>query len=123
MPTTQKLCFILLVIASVPGCHPPATTATATTATNPLPGKLIDLTHPFNADTIFWPTEKGFLFEPGNNGITEKGYYYAANRFSIAKDLDGDPVLMAPSDFSLNYVLERAPAVKAAEIKEMHKPK
>ena len=24
----------------------------------------IDLTHPFNADTIFWPTEKGFQFDP-----------------------------------------------------------
>src|SRR5206468_3391653 len=50
-----------------------------------LPGKLLDLTHPFNADTIFWPTEKGFLFEAGNNGVTEKGYYYAANRFSMAE--------------------------------------
>jgi kynurenine formamidase len=50
-----------------------------------LEGKLLDLTHPFNADTIFWPTEKGFDFQPGNNGVTEKGYYYAANRFCTAE--------------------------------------
>jgi peptide chain release factor 3 len=47
--------------------------------------------------------------------------FIAANRFSIANDLDGDPVLMATSAFSLNYTLERAPFIRAAEIKEMHK--
>ena len=47
--------------------------------------------------------------------------FIAANRFSIANDLDGSPVLMAQSAFSLNYTLERAPDIKATEIKEMHK--
>jgi peptide chain release factor 3 len=47
--------------------------------------------------------------------------FIAANRFSIANDLDGDPVLMAQSPFSLNYTLERAPDIRAVEIKEMHK--
>ena len=45
----------------------------------------------------------------------------AADRFSMANVLDGSPVLMAHSAFSLNYVLERAPDIKAMEIKEMHK--
>jgi len=49
--------------------------------------------------------------------------FIAANRFSIANDLDGDPVLMAQSAFSLNYTLERAPEITAAEIKEMHRAK
>ncbi|MBC8036120.1 MAG: hypothetical protein H7X89_02750, partial [Rhizobiales bacterium] len=44
-----------------------------------------------------------------------------ANRFSIANDLDGDPVFMAQSPFSLNYSLERAPDIRATEIKEMHR--
>ncbi len=47
--------------------------------------------------------------------------FIAANRFSIANDLDGDPVFMAQSPFSLNYSLERAPGIKAVEIKEMHR--
>jgi len=47
--------------------------------------------------------------------------FIAANRFSIANDLDGSPVLMAQSAFSLNYTLERAPDIKATEIKEMHR--
>ncbi len=48
--------------------------------------------------------------------------FIAANRFSIAHDLDGDPVFMAQSAFSLNYTLERAPDIRTTEIKEMHKP-
>lgn len=47
--------------------------------------------------------------------------FVTANRFSVANDLDGDPVFMAQSAFSLNYALERAPAIRATEIKEMHK--
>lgn len=48
-------------------------------------GKLVDLTHSFDEETIYWPTEKGFRLLLGNNGVTEKGYYYAANRFEAAE--------------------------------------
>ena len=48
-------------------------------------GKLIDLSYPFDEQTIFWPTELGFRLERGPAGVTEKGYYYAANRFSTAE--------------------------------------
>lgn len=58
----------------------------------------IDLTHPFDADTVFWPTEKGFLFEAGSNGVNDKGYYYAANRFASAEH--GGTHLDAPRHFS-----------------------
>jgi len=47
--------------------------------------------------------------------------FLTANRFSIAHDLDGDPVFMAQSAFSLNYTLERSPGITTTEIKEMHK--
>lgn len=58
----------------------------------------VDLTHPFGAETIFWPTEKGFQFDEGNNGPTPKGYYYAANRFTTAEH--GGTHLDAPRHFS-----------------------
>lgn len=48
-------------------------------------GKLVDLTHSFDAQTIYWPTEKGFELDKGPAGNTEKGYYYAANRFCSAE--------------------------------------
>lgn len=48
-------------------------------------GKLVDLSWAFDADTIFWPTEKGFVLEKEFAGTTDKGYYYAANKFSTAE--------------------------------------
>ncbi len=47
--------------------------------------RIIDLTHPFDGRTIYWPTESGFQFIRGPAGITAKGYYYAANRFAGAE--------------------------------------
>lgn len=47
----------------------------------PRTDRIVDLTHPFDRGTIYWPTEDGFRLIRGPAGITEKGYYYAANRF------------------------------------------
>jgi kynurenine formamidase len=46
---------------------------------------MIDLTHTFDETTIYWPTEEGFKLMRGMNGVTEQGYYYAANRFMCAE--------------------------------------
>jgi kynurenine formamidase len=48
-------------------------------------GRIIDLTHAFDSETIFWPTEEGFVLEKGTEGVVEQGYYYAANRFRTAE--------------------------------------
>jgi kynurenine formamidase len=48
-------------------------------------GRFVDLTHPFNDQTIYWPTENGFRLEKGPAGITERGYFYSANRFAAAE--------------------------------------
>jgi kynurenine formamidase len=45
----------------------------------------IDLTHPFNESTIYWPTEEGFKLLRGPAGVTNRGYFYAANRFMCAE--------------------------------------
>lgn len=47
--------------------------------------RIVDLTHPFDRRTIYWPTETGFQLQRGKAGITEKGYYYSANRFTAAE--------------------------------------
>ena len=36
--------------------------------------RLIDLTHPFDEQTIYWPTEDGFKLMPEAAGVTEQGY-------------------------------------------------
>ena len=74
-----------------PTALPPKSAAASVAAARPstardfAAGRWIDLTHSFDAATIYWPTEKGFQFEPGKNGPTPKGYYYAANRFTTAE--------------------------------------
>lgn len=60
----------------------------------------LDLTHPFSADTIYWPTEPGFRLMRGEAGRTAKGYYYASNRFQTAEH--GGTHLDAPRHFSAN---------------------
>jgi kynurenine formamidase len=47
--------------------------------------RIIDLTHTFDETTIYWPTEEGFKLLRGPAGVTEDGYFYAANRFMCAE--------------------------------------
>jgi kynurenine formamidase len=63
-----------------------------------LPGTIIDLTHAFDVDTIYWPTAGRFELESVAHGVTDKGYFYAANRFCAAEH--GGTHLDAPSHFS-----------------------
>ena len=60
-------------------------------------GRLIDLTHSFGEDTIYWPTEKGFQLLRGTAGVTDRGYFYAANRFTCAEH--GGTHIDAPQHF------------------------
>jgi kynurenine formamidase len=62
-----------------------------------LPGTIVDLTHAFDTDTIYWPTAGGFVLEPVAHGVTEQGYFYAANRFCAAEH--GGTHLDAPIHF------------------------
>ena len=48
----------------------------------PFPGGgLVDLSHAYDAQAIFWPTAEPFRLEKVADGITPAGYYYAANDF------------------------------------------
>jgi len=61
-------------------------------------GKIIDLSHPFDAQTIYWPTEEGFKLEKEQDGVTDKGYYYASNKFAAPEH--GGTHIDAPRHFS-----------------------
>jgi kynurenine formamidase len=77
------LCFVLNACATRPGFPS---------------GKIIDLSHSFDEETVYWPTEKGFVLEKEFEGITDKGYFYAANQFSAAEH--GGTHVDAPKHFS-----------------------
>jgi kynurenine formamidase len=61
-------------------------------------GKLVDLSYPFNEDTIYWPTATEFTLTEVAEGETEGGWYYAANDFTAAEH--GGTHLDAPVHFS-----------------------
>src|SRR3954464_14079800 len=46
--------------------------------------------------------------------------FIADNGLSIADDLDGDPVYLAPNDFYLGYVRERSPGIVFTDVKDRH---
>jgi kynurenine formamidase len=70
----------------------------AAPAAAPLAGEVIDLTHPFDEQTIYWPTEEGFVLERGPAGVTDAGFYYEAHRFRSAEH--GGTHLDAPIHFA-----------------------
>ncbi|HEX6533670.1 MAG TPA: cyclase family protein [Gemmatimonadaceae bacterium] len=61
--------------------------------------RLIDLTHPFDARTIYWPTAPhGFELQRLSYGRTEKGYFYSAYAFAAPEH--GGTHIDAPIHFS-----------------------
>jgi hypothetical protein len=48
-------------------------------------GKWIDLCHDFSTNTLYWPTAQRFMLEVEFHAHTDKGYFYAANRYSASE--------------------------------------
>jgi kynurenine formamidase len=84
----ERLRIGLLLLALAAGCGHAA----------PREGRLVDLSHPFEADTIYWPTEEGFVLETEFQGTSEGGYWYEANRFRSAEH--GGTHIDAPIHFA-----------------------
>lgn len=61
-------------------------------------GKIVDLSYAYDADTVYWPTEEDFHLEKDFEGMTEEGYFYAANKFSTAEH--GGTHIDAPVHFA-----------------------
>lgn len=63
-------------------------------------GEIIDLTHSFSKESIYWVTAEEFNLETVAKGKTEKGYFYSANNFSAAEH--GGTHIDAPVHFAEN---------------------
>jgi kynurenine formamidase len=48
-------------------------------------GKLLEMTYPYDKDTIYWPTAKGFELKKLDWGISEGGWWYASNEYSASE--------------------------------------
>jgi len=61
--------------------------------------RLVDLTHPFNAQTPYWPTSpNGFQLQQLSHGVAAGGWFYAANAFCAPEH--GGTHIDAPIHFS-----------------------
>lgn len=63
-------------------------------------GEIIDLTHPFSEESVYWVTAKEFQLEEVAKGRTDQGFYYSANNFSTAEH--GGTHIDAPIHFAEN---------------------
>jgi kynurenine formamidase len=61
-------------------------------------GRWIDLTHPFNEQSVYWPTAKTFTKEEVFHGHTPGGWFYSAYNFSAAEH--GGTHMDAPIHFA-----------------------
>src|SRR5262245_19417987 len=71
-----------------------------TTTTHFPNGRIVDLSHPFDAQTIYWPTVDGFKLENEHDGVTPQGYYYASNKFCAPEH--GGTHIDAPRHFAIS---------------------
>jgi kynurenine formamidase len=89
---------ILLATAIVAGCGPTQAPAPGAASSAWPDGEVVDLSHPYDAETLFWPTAERFSLRAVSDGMTDKGYYYAANAFSMEEH--GGTHLDAPRHFA-----------------------
>jgi kynurenine formamidase len=61
-------------------------------------GELVDLSHAYDQQAIFWPTAEKFRLHKDAEGITPAGYYYASNSFFTSEH--GGTHLDAPVHFA-----------------------
>jgi kynurenine formamidase len=90
MRMLPALASFLLVPLGLAACQGPR---------SPLQGvRLVDLTHAYDEDTIYWPTAEGFALRIDARGETPGGWYYEANTFTTAEH--GGTHLDAPVHFA-----------------------
>jgi kynurenine formamidase len=92
---------VLLGTGAVAGCSretPPAPPPVEAPAPQFPSGELVDLSHSYDQQTIFWPTAERFRLHKDADGVTAAGFYYSANSFFTSEH--GGTHLDAPVHFA-----------------------
>ena len=100
---SNQLSACLLAVSLLAACAaPPAEEAAAPAvpdAESVAGWRMIDLSHAYGSDTLYWPTDtKGFALDTLAEGMTDAGYFYAAKEFATAEH--GGTHLDAPVHFA-----------------------
>ncbi len=92
-----------MVACLAAACSKPVTTTdkSATTTADFAQATLVDLSYPFDAETVYWPTADGFQLKKVADGETPQGYYYAANNYAAAEH--GGTHIDAPVHFAAGH--------------------
>ncbi len=88
---------IVLLLTLIAAACQPAGRHEDTSMTLP-GGNVIDLSHSYDENTVYWPTAEGFELTVDFEGFTDKGYYYTANTFCSAEH--GGTHIDAPVHFA-----------------------
>jgi kynurenine formamidase len=91
MTLNRLVCASLVLFVSA-SCAPERAPASALT------GTIVDLSHDYSDQTVFWPTAESFKLDKVAEGMTPQGYYYAANNFATSEH--GGTHLDAPVHFA-----------------------
>jgi kynurenine formamidase len=84
---------LVLVLTMVVGC------GRAPTPTDLTDFRVVDLTHPFDSSTVYWPTSPGtFALRSLSRGVTPGGWFYSANAYASPEH--GGTHLDAPFHFA-----------------------
>src|SRR5215217_3615996 len=101
MKRLQLLLFLLVLVVPVTAQKPDAFPS----------GRVVDLTYAFDADSVYWPTAQQFKLETDFEGMTDKGYFYSAYRYSAAEH--GGTHLDSPVHFAKGrYTVDELPLEK-----------
>ena len=85
----------------------PGAAAAAALAALP-PEKILDLSRPYDEETIYWPTADPFRLSRDSEGINDDGYFYAS--FSFTTSEHGGTHLDAPYHFNREgWTVDRIP--------------
>ena len=96
MKTLCSLLTLVLISATM------AIAVHAQTRTTGIPaGLIVDLSHPFDGKTVYWPTAESVHLEKDFEGTTEGGYYYSAYRYAAAEH--GGTHIDAPVHFAKGH--------------------
>lgn len=91
--------FVAALGAGCPGAPPlPRVPGAADALAGIAADRIVDLSHPFDEQTIYWPTAAPFRLTHDFKGTTEAGYFYASN--SLCASEHGGTHLDAPYHFS-----------------------
>ncbi len=98
----KTLLYYLLLFLVFMACNnkPTSTEKPHTTPPKASQKKIIDLSHSYSDETIYWVTSKEFKLDTVFEGQTDKGYYYSANNFSTSEH--GGTHIDAPIHFAKN---------------------